>query len=367
MNGKPILTELNNGVLSSTHAMPLKDLNSDNDESFSINRALFEKSYIPPVNFSIKQTTKSFFQRRTPAIEHGFIIDGPKSANQKKWIGGNRDASQIAMKRRVKTTGSSLTVTGPQSFTNINDRNSRIEALTRVRGGGSRVPLKVTNRPVTFNPNPPETTFPNYYRIISSGWNSTVSGYVMDPTSTAHNVSPGFYTYNPVFPYAITTQNTIANVVTTATFSRSYNVLTINRVTGITTATRYDVFGGTGTTSLINYLNSLTSSVIVVIATYDEPQTAGGGNTALPSDLIAAVNRCGGSTGSSTFGSYIGTPVGFIQYRGAYILIGIPGAGKGTGIERYKGIYTSNKVGDPTANLDVRFSVLNGQYTYISG
>jgi hypothetical protein len=362
MNGKPILTELNNGVLSSTHAMPLKDLNSDNDESFSINRTLFEKSYVPPVNFGIPQRTKSFFQRRTPAIEHGFIIDGPKSANQKKWIGGNRDASQTAMKRRVKTTGSSLTVTGPQSFTNINDKNSRIEALTRVRGGGSRVPLKVTNRPVTFNPDPPPAFYPNYYRIVSSGNNSIISGYINDITSSAYGVSPGFYTYNPHFPYAF--KNIIANVVTTATFSRSYNVLTINRVTGITTTTRYDVFGGTGATPLTTYLNSLTSSVIVVIATYDEPQTAGGGNTNLPANLIAAVNRCGGSTGSSTFGSY---PAGFIQYRGAYILIGIPGAGQGTGIERYKGIYTANKAGDPTANLDVRFSVLNGEYIYISG
>ena len=60
MNGKPVINQLNNGVLTSTNAMPLKNTTSDNGESFAIDRALFEKAYQPPFNYALKQTTKSF-------------------------------------------------------------------------------------------------------------------------------------------------------------------------------------------------------------------------------------------------------------------------------------------------------------------
>jgi hypothetical protein len=143
---QPILTELNNGVLSSTNTMPLKIFTSDNTQSFSINRQLFQNAYQPPVNYSLRQTTRSFFQRSTGALPHGYVVDGPKSVFQKKWIGGNRDASQTAMRRRMNSTGASMTATGPQSFKNPNDNNPRIEALARVRGGGAFVPPKVTKR-----------------------------------------------------------------------------------------------------------------------------------------------------------------------------------------------------------------------------
>jgi hypothetical protein len=344
--------------------MPLKDLTSNNGESFSIDRSLFEKSYVAPVNFSLKQTTKSFFQRRDPAIRNGFIVDGPKSAKQKKWIGGNRDASQTALRRRINTTGSSLMVTGPQSFTNINDRNSRIEALARVRGGGARVPPKVSNRPVTFDPNPPATDFPNYFRIVSAGLNAVTAGYVNWTGSTAYGVSPGCYTYLYDYPYHI--DKVIANVATTNTFKRSYNVMTIDRVTGITAFRNYDVFGlsGSGTTNatnMTNYLNALTSSVIVVISTFDEPKTCDG--APLPAGLITAIKRCGATT---TFGSANGSPAGFIQYRGAYVLLGIPGLGTGTGYETYCGA-NNGPTGDPHAVVDMRFSVFNGNIYYISG
>ena len=146
-DGRPILTELNNGIINAKNAMPLKDLNSDNAGSFELNRKLFNKAYQPPINYKSAPIGRSFFQRRAPAIEHGFIVDGPKSVQQKKWIGGNRDASQITTNRRRKTTGQIVTYSGPQSFT-----NSRIDALARVRGGGACVPPKVSKKNViSFN------------------------------------------------------------------------------------------------------------------------------------------------------------------------------------------------------------------------
>ena len=138
----------NNGVLNFTNSMPMKNLTSDNDSSFSLNRMIFNRSYQPPVNNWLNQTTKTQIERQSPGIQHGFIIDGPKSAIQKKWIGGNRDASDIIYRKRMNTTGAVIKTSGEQSFKNPTDNNPRIEALARVRGGGARVPPKVANRPV---------------------------------------------------------------------------------------------------------------------------------------------------------------------------------------------------------------------------
>jgi hypothetical protein len=225
--------------------MPLKNLTSDNGESFAINRNLFEKAYQPPVNYSLAQTTKSFFQRRSPAIDHGFIIDGPKSVRQKKWIGGNRDASSIIMHKRMNTTGSSMTKTGPQSYNTTNDKNPRIEALARVRGGGARVPLKVVNRPATFYLDP--LSIPKYFRVVSAGRQAVIpTGYsepngvvnVSGSGSSANGVSPGFYSCNSNTDVGVPIA-TFSNGL----FGRSYNLLTINRTTGATTTTLFDVFG----------------------------------------------------------------------------------------------------------------------------
>ena len=151
----PILTELNNGIINANGAMPLKDLTSDNTASFELTRKLVNKSYQPPINYMTAPTGRSFFQRRAPAIEHGFIVDGPKSVQQKKWIGGNRDASQITANRRKKSAGQIMTYSGPKSFTNTKDNNARIDALARVRGGGATVPPKIAARPVTYSTSPP--------------------------------------------------------------------------------------------------------------------------------------------------------------------------------------------------------------------
>ena len=163
---------------------------------------------------------------------------------------------------------------------------------------------------------------------------------------------------------SINTTSYVANSVTTGAFGRSWNVLTIHRISGVTTVKCYDIFGlETIATTLANDLNALTPDYIVAISTFDEPQTAGGINP-LPAGLITAVKRCGGS---SDFGSSNGTPVGIINYRGAYLLVGVPGIGTGNGIQRYLGVATGTlgKDGDPLAAIDVRFSITNGIYTYI--
>jgi len=350
MNQQSLPKQVNNGILSGPNVMPLKDLTSDNADSFAINRSLFQNSYVPPVNLSVPQVTQTIIQRQSPGIQHGYTIQGGATVNQKKWIGGNRDSSQITRNRRVNTTGKILSNTGPQSFTNTSDNNTRVDALARVRGGGYTVPLKVSQKNVI----PISVITPTYYRIISAGLSA-----ITNATSTT-GLTSGFYTYLPGY----STINRIVN--TTNGFGRSYNVLTIDKNTNTTSFNRFDIFGNTPTdasgnvTSMINYLSSLTSNSIVIIATFDEPSQSGG--AALPQRFITAMKNVGAS---STFGSYnqIPTP-GFLEYRSAYILVGSPGLGVGNGLEHYKGQHILPD-GDPNAFIDLRISILNGQYTQI--
>lgn len=131
---------------------------------------------------------------------------------------------------------------------------------------------------------------------------------------------------------------------------RSYNLMKISRSTGdVTIYPIFDVFGSTAAANnLAATLNALDSSVIVIIFTYDEPFT----NSSL---LVSALKRCGAS---STFNT-------FILYRSAYVLVGIPGIGVNNGLQRYSGAIGTP--GDPNALVNLRISITDGDYTYISG
>jgi hypothetical protein len=112
----------NNAVLSSMKAMPQKDISSDGASSFSNAR----RGYCEVVP-------------STPETIQNKIA--------KKWF-GNRDASQIASNRRVHEIGvGSLNASKrPFAFVNKNDKNSRVDALARVRGGGYVAPPKIRHR-----------------------------------------------------------------------------------------------------------------------------------------------------------------------------------------------------------------------------
>lgn len=97
-------------------------------------------------------------------------------------------------------------------------------------------------------------------------------------------------------------------------------------------------------------LNSIDSSHICVVYTYDEPQ----GNRML-GDLPAAMYRNGASRavwGSSAF-----------RYRAAYILVGIGGCGEGNGAECYAGAVDS----DANAWCDTTFQITANGALIVSG
>ena len=113
---------VNNGIASGQKAMPMKDSTSDGTASFSLDRHNYSEA--------LNVQTVSEIQR-------------------KKWIGGNRDASQVATNRRVANVGvGSLNASaGDLKFVSNSDRSVVDNALTRVRAGGAVVPRKVAFSP----------------------------------------------------------------------------------------------------------------------------------------------------------------------------------------------------------------------------
>lgn len=118
------INDMNNGILKGPNAMPQKDITSTNENTFSMNRHTFSRQ---------RQVARS--NTNIP----------PKN---KKWIGGNRDSSNITSKRRINTIGEiSLNKSGgPMSFTTSKPGNDVRDAKHRVRSGGSIVPPAVTYR-----------------------------------------------------------------------------------------------------------------------------------------------------------------------------------------------------------------------------
>lgn len=125
------LQNINNNQLSSQKAMPLKDSTSNGDSNFSNTRHQYIESF------------------NTVPVSH-------EKKWEKKWIGGNRDASDRIRNLRTNTIGlGSLNANKvPSSFTSSSSTNTIREAKKRVRSGGSSVPAKFihkyTNAPVFY-------------------------------------------------------------------------------------------------------------------------------------------------------------------------------------------------------------------------
>jgi hypothetical protein len=135
-------------------------------------------------------------------------------------------------------------------------------------------------------------------------------------SSTSHPVSRGLYDAR--------TGTLIAQA------GRSYMVSVFDRSSqSWVSHTTYDVFGSiSNADAMANALNALDASKIVVIHTYDEPQTNRFGTN---NKLLDAMLRCGASR------AVFGANNDKFRYRSAYILVGIPGCGEGNGIELYSG------------------------------
>lgn len=331
----PILNDLNNGQLTSKNAMPQKDSTSDGTADFSKDRRQYWRylgNPLQPVS-TLNMTTQSI---------HG--VDGqPRLAQlganvkQKKWGNTNRDASQIAAKNRVLSVGQgTFNESGTSlSFTTTRSINTERDARNRCRSSGSCVPKKVTQKNVLALP------LPKYFHIVSAG-NASLA------THGAPLPSRGFYSY--------ISGDTSGFGNLGFTGGRSYNVVVLSRYTAeIVSYTTYDVFdtvnGVANATAMANALNELDSSVMTVIFSFDEPKTNSSG-------LQTAMQRCGASSNFPAM----------LNYRGAYILLGVPGIGTNGGLEFYIGADTSpGNAGDPNAWIDLRFSTKDGKYTYISG
>jgi hypothetical protein len=109
------LNNINNGTLSSMHAMPSKDLTSDGTSTFAMGRQQYIRAYY-------------------------------NTTGAKQWYGNssNRDSSSV-MQRRVYNEIGNGTLNAskqPMSFTEQKVVNTTRDALRRVRNSGSAAPAK---------------------------------------------------------------------------------------------------------------------------------------------------------------------------------------------------------------------------------
>lgn len=129
------LNNSNNGVSRGVNSMPFKDLTSDSAGGFAADRKAYANTLV-----------------------------SAQSA-QKKWMGGCRDASDVASRRRIAAAGTSLNPDGGAfSFTSKTEKNTQIDALNRCRNKGNCVPPKVRNSPHHTNVPTPIWKQPNLVR-----------------------------------------------------------------------------------------------------------------------------------------------------------------------------------------------------------
>ena len=129
-NGEPTLKNLNNSILETRGAVPLKDLTSDDSSFFSMGRFKYMKTKDNLVN----ESNKAIIMK------------------QKKWYGNNDKSSLAATNyynRRVDYPNNVFNINNqPISNTNNFNVNYVQHSLRRTRAGGSSVPLKVTQKNV---------------------------------------------------------------------------------------------------------------------------------------------------------------------------------------------------------------------------
>jgi hypothetical protein len=147
---------IQNGVLTTKNAMPMKDTTSTNDTDFSIDRRKYTKiNQIVPQNqnaVTYNMTSDSSGHKNNMGVgeNRNITISKTEKSNndyQKKWY-GNRDASQIVSNRRVNAVGKgTLNESGSSlSFVTKNDNNTQRDARKRARSGGATVPAKVIHK-----------------------------------------------------------------------------------------------------------------------------------------------------------------------------------------------------------------------------
>lgn len=131
---------------------------------------------------------------------------------------------------------------------------------------------------------------------------------------------------------------------------RGYTMHRIRRKDGTIVFTkRYDLLDTSNPKAagdLANDLNLTNNDYIVVVYSYDEPQT-----NRLTQGLFEAMLRCGASR--EVFGSIVN-----FKYRSAYVLVGIPGIGAASGIEAYSGSSDNSATAYASVSFKIRQGVL---------
>lgn len=239
-----------------------------------------------------------------------------------------------------------------------------------------------------YNFTPPDSWDTNHktFRVISQGWNSFQYGQenysTIAPFQTLAAPGGPADSVLGIYPEGATNKN---ERITGGPGVRSYNLVVWDRETGefrtsgvCTNADdtypltggvagnhyRYDVnFSSSNAASLATDLNELSSNSMIILWTADEPKQNrfGPGNV-----LLDAMKKCGAANvvfgaGGNDGAWNVETP-GF-KGRSAYILIGIPNQGEGSGVEFYSGDVNSSN----NAWTEASITFLSKSHAMISG
>jgi surface protein len=111
---EPTKTNINNGILKHANAMPMKDATSEGGSRFSMYRIMHTNN--------VSKNAHPF----------------------KKWIGGNRDSSQVIKNKNISAIGNGSMNTSniPIGFVSNSSKNVVNDALRRMRSSGNVVPPK---------------------------------------------------------------------------------------------------------------------------------------------------------------------------------------------------------------------------------
>jgi hypothetical protein len=162
-----IKTEINNGTLSTLHAMPQKDSTSDNQSSFSADRRAYGHTSTMYPTITKMNPPHSGINR---VLGLPTVFDGTHTTKQKKWS-GNRDASEVTRRARIQGVGSGSTNVAagqPLSFESHANANTVNHALRRVRGGGAVAPPKKGhNTHNAYSPSPKNIPLVQPIKIVN--------------------------------------------------------------------------------------------------------------------------------------------------------------------------------------------------------
>jgi hypothetical protein len=231
------------------------------------------------------------------------------------------------------------------------DLGTKLESTSDIKSFGKVYGIPLFK--VARTPNNNTITSANITNLYPKGSLRILEGYDISQITHAQNYVKSIKVESKGLSSTIGDKGVTIDGKKVFTPGRSYGLVVLERSTGnVVFSQTYDVYdstvvngvtrGITNATAMANQIATYDKNYIVIVCTYDEPM-------ANRDVLLTQIKRCGGTEALFKTTQW--------YYRGAYILVGIPGIGEGKGMEKYEGIISS----DPAAYASLMFIIADGE------